>query len=58
MDALEELATAKRWFLLAEAMPAAELLALGYLDRLTAPEPLDTEVQAIADALATGAPLD
>ena len=51
------LATAKRLFLLAEAVPAAELLALGYLDRLAAPDQLDAEVQAIADALAAGAPL-
>ena len=51
------LATAKRLFLLAEAVPAAELLALGYLDRLATPAQLDAEVQAIADALAAGAPL-
>lgn len=51
------LATAKRLFLLADEVPAAELLALGYLDRLVAPERLDAEVQVIADALAAGAPL-
>lgn len=51
------LATAKRLFLLAEEVPAAELLALGYLDRLVAPDRLDATVQAIADALAAGAPL-
>lgn len=51
------LATAKRLFLLAEAVPAAELLVLGYLDRLAAPGQLDAEVQAIADALSAGAPL-
>ena len=51
------LATAKRMFLLAEQIPAAELLALGYLDRLVAPEQLDAEVQRLADALAAGAPL-
>ena len=51
------LATAKRLFLLAESVAAAELLALGYLDRLAEPEQLDAEVQAIADALAAGAPL-
>ena len=51
------LATAKRLFLLAEEVPAAELLALGYLDRLVAPDRLDAEVQHIADALAAGAPL-
>ncbi|OGA98567.1 MAG: 3-hydroxybutyryl-CoA dehydratase [Burkholderiales bacterium RIFCSPHIGHO2_12_FULL_69_20] len=51
------LATAKRLFLLAEEVPAEELLALGYLDRLVAPDQLDATVQAIADALAAGAPL-
>ena len=51
------LATAKRLFLLAEDVPADQLLALGYLDRLVAPDRLDAEVQAIADALAAGAPL-
>jgi enoyl-CoA hydratase/carnithine racemase len=51
------LATAKRLFLLADAVPATELLALGYLDRLAAPGELDAEVQAITDALAAGAPL-
>lgn len=51
------LATAKRLFLLAEAVGADELLALGYLDRLVPPARLDAEVQAIAGALAAGAPL-
>lgn len=51
------LATAKRLFLLAESVPAAELLALGYLDRLAESGQLDAEVQAIAEALAAGAPL-
>jgi enoyl-CoA hydratase/carnithine racemase len=51
------LATAKRLFLLAEDVPAAQLLALGYLDRLIDAPQLDAEVQAIADALAAGAPL-
>ena len=51
------LATAKRLFLLADSVPAAELLALGYLDRLAEPRQLDAEVQRIADALAAGAPL-
>ena len=51
------LATAKRFFLLAESVPANELLELGYLDRLAEPGQLDAEVQAIADALAAGAPL-
>lgn len=51
------LATAKRLFLLAEELGAEQLLALGYLDRLVVPARLDAEVQAIADALAAGAPL-
>jgi len=51
------LAAAKRFFLLAEAVRAADLLALGYLDRLVPPDRLDVEVQALADALAAGAPL-
>ena len=51
------LATAKRLFLLAESVPAAELLALGYLDRLVPAAQLDAEVDRIAAALAAGAPL-
>ena len=51
------LATAKRLFLLAEDVPADQLLALGYLDRLVDAAQLGAEVQAIADALAAGAPL-
>lgn len=51
------LATAKRLFLLAEAVPADDLLALGYLDKLVPAAQLDTTVQALADALAAGAPL-
>jgi enoyl-CoA hydratase/carnithine racemase len=48
---------AKRLFLLAEATPAAELLALGYLTHRVAPEALDTTVQALAQRLAGLAPL-
>ena len=51
------LATAKRLFLLAEAVPAQDLLALGYLDRLAPAGQLDAEVDKIAAALAAGAPL-
>ena len=51
------LATAKRLFLLAEDVPADQLLVLGYLDRLVDAAQLDAEVQTIADALAAGAPL-
>ena len=51
------LATAKRLFLLAEAVSAAELLALGYLDCLAPAAQLDAEVDKIAAGLAAGAPL-
>jgi enoyl-CoA hydratase/carnithine racemase len=51
------LATAKRLFLLAQSVPATELLGLGYLDQLATADELDTQVQALADALAAGAPL-
>lgn len=51
------LSTAKRLFLLAETVPAAELLALGYLDRVAAPGQLDAEVRRLTQALAAGAPL-
>ncbi|GCL66010.1 enoyl-CoA hydratase/isomerase family protein [Pseudaquabacterium pictum] len=51
------LATAKRLFLLADTVPADELLSLGYLDRLVPPDQLDATVQQLADALAAGAPL-
>ncbi len=51
------LAAAKRLFLLAETVDADDLLALGWLDRLVPPGQLDGAVQAVADALAAGAPL-
>ena len=51
------LATAKRLFLLAEAVQADELLALGFVDRLAPPDGLDAAVQQVTDALAAGAPL-
>jgi enoyl-CoA hydratase len=51
------LGTAKRLFLLADEVPAAELLALGYLDRMVPAAQLDAAVASIADALAAGAPL-
>lgn len=50
-------AAAKRLFLLAEAVPADDLRALGYLDALVAPDALDAEVARYADALAANAPL-
>lgn len=51
------LAAAKRLFLLAETVSAAKLLRLGYLDALVPEERLDAEVDAMAAALAAGAPL-
>lgn len=51
------LQAAKRLFLLAEAVPADELLRIGYLDELVAPAALDAAVQALARALEAGAPL-
>jgi enoyl-CoA hydratase/carnithine racemase len=51
------LSAAKRLFLLAETVPAAELLQLGYLDALVAPEALDAEVERLAASLLAGAPL-
>ncbi len=51
------LAAAKRLFLLAETVPAEELLRIGYLDALVPAARLDAEVDALADALAAGAPL-
>ena len=51
------LATAKRLFLLAETLPADELLRIGYLDQLCAPDQLDGAVQAVVEALCAAAPL-
>jgi enoyl-CoA hydratase len=51
------LQAAKRLFLLAEDVPAAELQRIGYLDTLVAPELLDTEVARLAGLLAANAPL-
>ena len=51
------LASAKRLFLLAQTLPAAELLRIGYLDQLCAPDQLDGAVQALVDALCAAAPL-
>lgn len=51
------LQTAKRLFLLAQAVPADELLQLGYLDKLVVPVDLDTEVQAWVQHLLRAAPL-
>jgi len=51
------LPAAKRLFLLAETVPADELLRLGYLDALAAPEALDAEVERLAASLLAGAPL-
>ncbi len=51
------LQAAKRLFLLAEAVSADELLRIGYLDTLAAPEALDDAVERSAQALLQGAPL-
>ena len=51
------LQAAKRLFLLAEGVPADELLRIGYLAALAAPEALDAEVERTAQALLQGAPL-
>jgi enoyl-CoA hydratase len=51
------LSAAKRLFLLAETVPAPELLRLGYLDALVEPEALDAEVERLAASLLAGAPL-
>ncbi|MCP5270992.1 MAG: enoyl-CoA hydratase/isomerase family protein [Burkholderiaceae bacterium] len=51
------LGAAKRLFLLAETVPAEDLLAIGYLDRCVDDATLDDAVRHVADALAAGAPL-
>jgi len=51
------LSAAKRLFLLAETLPADELLRIGYLDVLVPPDQLDTAVESIATPLRGNAPL-
>jgi enoyl-CoA hydratase len=51
------LQAAKRLFLLGETVGGEELLRIGYLDALVAPEALDEQVEAYAAALLAGAPL-
>lgn len=51
------LQAAKRLFLLAEDVAAAELQRIGYLDTLVAPEALDAEVARLAGLLVANAPL-
>ena len=48
---------AKRLFLLAETVPDHALMAMGYLDHCVPADALDAQVQALAGALAAGAPL-
>jgi enoyl-CoA hydratase/carnithine racemase len=48
---------AKRLFMLAQDVPAAELLRIGYLDRCVPAAGLDAAVHEIVDALDRGAPL-
>jgi enoyl-CoA hydratase len=49
--------TAKRLFLTAEKLDAEELLRVGYLTQLVAPEELDAAVDALAGRIAEMAPL-
>jgi enoyl-CoA hydratase/carnithine racemase len=48
---------AKRLFLTAEKIDAAEMLRIGYLTALVAPDTLDAEVERLATLLAGNAPL-
>jgi enoyl-CoA hydratase/carnithine racemase len=48
---------AKKLFLTAEKIGAAEMLRIGYLTAMTTPEALDTEVDRLADQLAGKAPV-
>jgi enoyl-CoA hydratase/carnithine racemase len=50
------LGAAKRLFLLAEPVPAADLLAMGYIDRLVPADRLAAETDALATTLAGNAP--
>jgi enoyl-CoA hydratase/carnithine racemase len=49
--------TAKRLFLTAEALDAQELLRVGYLTHLAAPDALDATVDGLAERIAAMAPL-
>jgi enoyl-CoA hydratase/carnithine racemase len=51
------LAAAKRLFLLAPTLDAGELLRIGYLDAVMAPEELDAHVDDLVAQLLAGAPL-
>lgn len=51
------LQAAKRLFLLTQAVPAEELLRIGYLDELVGAEALDTATDTFVQALLAGAPL-
>ena len=51
------LGAAKRLFLLAEAVPAEELLSIGYLDAFVNAEQLVTHVKRWEERLASNAPL-
>ncbi|KPF59223.1 3-hydroxybutyryl-CoA dehydratase [beta proteobacterium AAP51] len=51
------LQAAKRLFLLAQAVPAEELLRIGYLDALVPAAELDSATRALVQALQAGAPL-
>ena len=51
------LGAAKRLFLRAQTVPAADLLAMGYLDHVVPADQLDACVDQLADELLAGAPL-
>jgi len=51
------LGPAKRMFLLGQSWSAEQLLAVGYLDELVAPDLLDARIDALAAVLAANAPL-
>ena len=51
------LGAAKRLFLRAQTVPAADLLAMGYLDHAVPADQLDACVDQLADELLAGAPL-
>jgi enoyl-CoA hydratase/carnithine racemase len=51
------LQAAKRLFLLAQPLPADELLRIGYLDQLVGAEALDAATDALVQALLAAAPL-
>ena len=51
------IAAAKRFFLTAEPIDAAEMLRIGYLDEVVSPDDLMPRAEALAATLAANAPL-